>query len=104
MLADTALTELRCFLRTANGRKPALSLGGVDRPGVACPIDDVYPVGRVTLIHRCGMPALLGFLGIMVGALATVLGGLFATHWAHKRNVDLHRMQQQSKINGLLRA
>jgi hypothetical protein len=50
------------------------------------------------------MPALLGLFGIIVGALATVLGGLIATHWAHKRNVDLHRLQQQSKIDGLLRA
>ena len=50
------------------------------------------------------MSALPGLLGILIGALATVLGGLIATHWAHKRNVDLHRIQQQSKINGLLRA
>jgi hypothetical protein len=50
------------------------------------------------------MSALPGLLGILVGALTSVLGGLIATHLAHKRTVDLHRTQKQSKINGLLRA
>ena len=87
----------------ANGRKAALALaGGPTR--FRLPHDDVYRVVASRKFSRAGMSALHGFLGIIIGALATVLGGLFATHWAYKRNVDLHQMQQQSKINGLLRA